>query len=166
MIKYILVVIVASTLLAGCDLGANSPRGFSLPEGDIDKGKTVFVRHQCTDCHTIEGINIDENHVYHISKPVPLGGSSGRITTYGELVTSVINPSHKLTRRQPLSVTSEDGVSLMRNVNDALTVSELIDLVTFLQSTYKVVPYRTSEYRLYQLRMPEKPEQGQKSKLN
>ena len=45
MIKYILVVFVASTLLAGCDLGANSPRGFSLPEGDIDKGKTVFVRH-------------------------------------------------------------------------------------------------------------------------
>ena len=97
-----------------------------------------------------------ENAQYLVAKPIPLGGSSGRITTYAELVTSIINPSHKLTPRQPASFTSEDGVSLMRIVNDELTVSELIDLVAYLQPKYKVTPYRTSDYRLYQLRIPEK----------
>eukprot|EP00036_Acanthoecidae_sp_10tr_P001320 CAMPEP_0182931124 /NCGR_PEP_ID=MMETSP0105_2-20130417/27482_1 /TAXON_ID=81532 ORGANISM="Acanthoeca-like sp., Strain 10tr" /NCGR_SAMPLE_ID=MMETSP0105_2 /ASSEMBLY_ACC=CAM_ASM_000205 /LENGTH=73 /DNA_ID=CAMNT_0025069511 /DNA_START=1 /DNA_END=219 /DNA_ORIENTATION=- len=70
-----------------------------------------------------------DDHAYLVPKPIPLGGSSGRITTYGELVTSVINPSHKLTRRQPVSMTSVDGESRMRNMNNVLTVQELIDLV-------------------------------------
>jgi hypothetical protein len=42
----------------------------------------------------------------------------------------------------------------MRVINDELTVSELIDLVAYLQPKYKVTPYRTSDYRLYQLRIP------------
>ena len=141
--------------LSACDLGPKSPRGFSLPEGDANAGEMVFKKYQCTDCHTVEGIKVDESHTYMVPKAIPLGGSSGRITTYGELVTSIINPSHKLTRRQPVSITSRDGQSLMRNMNDVLTVSELIDLVAFLQPKYKVVPYRTSDYRLYQLRMPD-----------
>ena len=81
----------------------------------------------------------------------------GKCLIRTELVTSIINPSHKLTPRQPASFTSEDGVSLMRVVNDELTVSELIDLVAYLQPKYKVTPYRTSDYRLYQLRIPSEP---------
>jgi len=142
-------------VLSGCDIGPNSPRGFSLPEGNAEAGEAVFTKYQCVDCHQIDGITVDETHRYLLSKPIPLGGASGRITTYGELVTSIINPSHKLTRRQPVSITTQDGESRMRNINDTLTVSELIDLVAYLQPKYKVVPYRTSEYRLYQLRMPD-----------
>ena len=147
-------------LLAGCDLGPDSPRGFSLPEGNADAGKVAFQKYHCTDCHQIEGITMPQDHAYLVPKPIPLGGSSGRITTYGELVTSVINPSHKLTRRQPVSMTSVDGESRMRNMNNVLTVQELIDLVAYLQPKYKVVPYRTSEYRLDQLRMPEQDAQS------
>lgn len=43
MIKYIFVVFVVSILLVGCDFGVNLLWGFSLFEGDIDKGKVVFV---------------------------------------------------------------------------------------------------------------------------
>ena len=142
------------TMLLGCDLGANSPRGFSLPQGDIENGKKVFMKYRCVDCHSISDIDVAEGHQYVTVRPIPIGGSSPRIKTYGELVTSVINPSHKISGRQPASVTSKEGKSVMRNVNDELTVTELIDLVAYLQSNYKLVPYRTSEYLLYQLRVP------------
>ena len=155
MMKYVLI-LLSSIFLMACDQGADSPRGFSLPEGDAEKGYEVFKKYQCQDCHRIAGEPEDENARYLLVKPVPLGGSSGRIKTYGELVTSIINPSHKLTPRQPASFTSEDGVSFMRIVNDELTVTELINLVAYLQPKYKVTPYRTSDYRLYQLRIPEK----------
>ena len=147
---------LSSILLMACDQGAQSPRGFSLPEGNAESGYEVFIKYQCQDCHRIAGEPEDENASYLLVKPIPLGGSSGRIKTYAELVTSIINPSHKLTPRQPASFTSEDGVSFMRIVNDELTVSELIDLVSYLQPKYKVTPYRTSDYRLYQLRIPDK----------
>lgn len=148
------IVVIATLLLFACDQSAQSPRGFSLPEGNMEKGYLVFKKYQCQDCHRIAGEKESDNAQYLVAKPIPLGGSSGRIKTYAELVTSIINPSHKLTPRQPASFTSEDGVSLMRVVNDELTVSELIDLVAYLQPKYKVTPYRTSDYRLYQLRIP------------
>jgi mono/diheme cytochrome c family protein len=153
--KYLMIAL-SSILLMACDQGAQSPRGFSLPEGNAESGYEVFIKYQCQDCHRIAGEPEDENASYLLVKPIPLGGSSGRIKTYAELVTSIINPSHKLTPRQPASFTSEDGVSFMRIVNDELTVSELIDLVSYLQPKYKVTPYRTSDYRLYQLRIPDK----------
>lgn len=160
MIRLATLLLPLTLLLLGCDLGPDSPRGFSLPEGNVKAGETVFQKYQCSDCHQIEGITLPEEHVFLVPKAIPLGGSSGRITTYGELVTSVINPSHKLTGRHPVSLTAVDGESRMRNINDVITVQELIDLVAYLQPKYKVVPYRTSDYRLYQLRMPDKDEQG------
>ena len=150
------IILLATLLLFACEQGAKSPRGFSLPEGNAEQGYLVFKKYQCQDCHRNAGEGEDDSAQYLLVKPIPLGGSSGRIKTYAELVTSIINPSHKLTPRQPASFTSEDGVSLMRVVNDELTVSELIDLVAYLQPKYKVSPYRTSDYRLYQLRIPEK----------
>lgn len=152
----ICILIALTTMLFACDQGAQSPRGFSLPEGDPQEGLAVYKKYGCGDCHTIAGETVYDTATFLIVKPIPLGGSSGRIKTYAELVTSIINPSHKLTPRQPASFTSEDGVSLMRIVNDELTVSELIDLVAYLQPKYKVTPYRTSDYRLYQLRIPDK----------
>ena len=146
----------AALTLTACGFGPESPRGFSLPEGNPEKGKVLFSEYRCIDCHLVEGVEVSDDHEYLLPNAVQLGGSSGRVTTYGELVTSVINPSHKLTRRYPVSITSENGESRMRNVNDVLTVADLIDIVAFLQPKYKVLPYRTSDYRLYELRIPEK----------
>ena len=146
----------AALTLGACGFGPDSPRGFSLPEGDPEKGKMLFSEYRCIDCHQVEGVKVADDHEYLLPRAVQLGGSSGRVTTYGELVTSVINPSHKLTRRYPVSITSENGERRMRNMNDVLTVADLIDIVSFLQPKYKITPYRTSEYRLYELRIPEK----------
>lgn len=143
---------LSCVLLAGCSDGANSPRGFSLPQGDAANGKQVLLKYQCIDCHQIEGVEVDDDHRYLLSQPVKLGGTSTKVKTYGELVTSIINPSHKLNPRLPVSLTSENGKSKMPTINNQLTVTELIDLTAYLQTKYKVEPYRMSEYRLYRLR--------------
>jgi hypothetical protein len=77
---------------------------------------------------------------------VVLGGETQTIKTYGELVSSVINPSHKLIRGYPEEEVSQDGKSLMTVYNDRMTVQQLIDLVAFLQSKYEVV---VPEYTYY-----------------
>ncbi|GGW88636.1 hypothetical protein GCM10007391_23480 [Alteromonas halophila] len=115
----------------------------------------MFTEYGCVDCHAVKGIDATQREAYRLSQPIVLGGKNTRVKTYAELVTSIINPSHKLSRRYPVSLTSKDGESRMPNMNDVLTVSDLIDIVAFLQPKYEVVPYRTSEYRLYQLRIPD-----------
>ena len=42
-------------LLLGCESGAQSPKGFSLPEGNAERGQIVFEKYQCNDCHNIVG---------------------------------------------------------------------------------------------------------------
>lgn len=41
--KYTLL-IVCLIALTGCDKGVDSQRGFSLPEGNAEQGKTVFFK--------------------------------------------------------------------------------------------------------------------------
>jgi hypothetical protein len=145
---YFCLFILINISLISCDLGPDSPRGFSLPAGDINKGALVLAKHQCLACHHIEGIE----QVKGINNPdinVRLGGQSTQVKTYAELVTSVINPSHKLTQGYPLSVVTDNGESKMSNYNDVMTITELIDLVAFLQSNYSLVPYRNTNYQFY-----------------
>lgn len=108
-------------------------RGFNLPPGDAEVGKANFVLLQCNECHTV-------GDVPYVGKKlnVELGGVSTRVRTYGDLVTSIINPSHKLSRGNDPATMTESGESVMRNYNETLTVQELIDLVAFLQGEYEV----------------------------
>lgn len=131
-------------LLAGCDAGPNSPRGFSLPGGDVERGEQVFLYTGCLSCHVIEGI--DSDIAIELDKPVVLGGPVARVKTYGELVTAVINPSHKIAQSYRPTGMTADGKSKMRNYNDILTVSQLIDLVTFLETRYELSPYQQTPY--------------------
>ncbi len=81
-----------------------------------------------------------------LDKEVSLGGDVARISTYGELVTSIINPSHKLAGGYLPAVISTNGESKMTNDNDAMTVQQLIDLVAFLQSRSALKPQVPTEY--------------------
>ncbi len=128
----------ASIALAACDLRPTSSYGFRLPDGDATRGQAVFIEKQCGACHTIAGMDALRTDV-EVERTVPIGGQQTRIATYGELVTSIINPSHNIARkyRDEFSV---DGESVMRSYNDTMTVSELIDLVAFLQDQYEEFP--------------------------
>jgi mono/diheme cytochrome c family protein len=119
--------------VVGCDL-QKSPRGFRLPDGNVDKGREAFVSLQCNSCHTVS----EENFPAPTSFNIPLGGESPRIRTYGELVTSIINPSHVISGRYREEL-RQATQSPMTNFNETMTVAEMIDLVAFLQSRYKLI---------------------------
>ena len=140
-------ILVAS--LSGCgDSGVDSPRGFSLPQGDIAKGEKVLLKHQCLSCHSVEGLQ-DDNIKRELQQPIKLGGESYKVTTYAELVTSIINPSHKISQGHLKNVQDENGKSRMRNYNDVMTVTELVNLVAYLQPKFKVKAPTYSPYGNY-----------------
>ncbi|MGI9272988.1 MAG: cytochrome C [Woeseiaceae bacterium] len=132
---------------SGCDEDKMmSERGFRLPEGNAQAGRETFLYMQCNQCHTIEN---EEIPAIAGSEPyVELGGSVTQVKTYGELVTAIINPSHKLADGYAKDKVSEDGVSNMYVYNGFMTVQELTDLVMFLQPHYDVVPPQF-QYRVY-----------------
>lgn len=146
----LLLSIVLTLGLQACKPGPESLIGFSLPKGDAVEGEKVFMKYQCLACHNLEGFAYDMVNK-EFEPPVLLGGTSIRVTTYADLVTSVINPSHKLTRNYQLALIQHDGVSKMLVFNDVMTVTELINLVTFLQPKYKVPHDEYSYYGPYEI---------------
>jgi sulfur-oxidizing protein SoxX len=45
--------IILLFVMASCSYGPDSPKGFSLPEGDIAKGEKVFMQYKCQACHQL-----------------------------------------------------------------------------------------------------------------
>ena len=149
--KYLILCIFTFVItgLIACDSGPKSPRGFSLPDGSASEGKVVFLKYQCLACHRINGLKPVSDPYNNPDISVVLGGKSIKVKTYADLLTSVINPSHKFASGYKLDAIQTDGVSKMTIYNDVMTVSELVDLVTFLQSNYKLIPYRRTDYQYY-----------------
>jgi hypothetical protein len=143
-----LLLILGTIGLVGCDTGPKGSIGFSLPDGDVERGKAAYIEFQCNACHVNEQVpQLDTGATAAIS--VTLGGETTRIKSYGELVTSVINPSHKVARRGSADMADESGASKMVSYNDVMTVAQLIDLVAFVQSNYELSPYSRTNYPVY-----------------
>lgn len=140
----VLFVFVALTACGGKD----SPRGFSLPEGDASAGKATFVALGCNACHSTPDVaQLEGAAVGGIS--VALGGSVSQVKTYADLVTSVINPSHRISKSYLGEQVQLNGESRMRNYNDVMTVKQLTDLVTYLQPHYTLRVYHRTVYTGY-----------------
>ena len=133
--------------LQGCasEFGA----GFHLPPGDAARGREAFVTLQCQSCHFVA------NEGPPLSGPaaggVGLGGDTARVRTYGDLVTSIVNPSHEVAREYIADERGGDRSSPMAAafLNDVVTVQQLVDLVAFLQGAYNVVPPPIRAYDEY-----------------
>lgn len=137
--------LVAALALAGVAGCEPQSRGFALPPGDAERGQAEFVALGCNGCHSVAGVD-KLAAGGHPDIHVVLGGQVTRVKTYGDLVTSIINPSHRLSRGNDPTTMDEAGASRMRLYNDVMTVSQLIDLTAFLQSKYEVwVP----DYHMY-----------------
>ncbi len=121
--------------IAACE---GESKGFNLPKGSAEQGKANFVLLQCNDCHSIEGvITANESEEHRVN--VWLGGKTTKVKTYGDLVTSIINPSHKISRAIDKECEADpECTEVMRNYNEVMTVQELIDIVAFLQSKYEI----------------------------
>lgn len=148
MIKWHLIILLPCILfLAACDAGGQS-KGFTLPKGDAESGKVVFRSWQCTDCHTVKGVEFELDGIEPILG-LQLGGTMRKVYTYGELTTSIVNPSHKISTRFPSDRLTDNGLSKMPNYNELLTVAELIDLVAFLEQHYELKPYVATRYNRF-----------------
>jgi len=128
------------SLLFACGPREKSGAGFSLPDGDVERGKIAFVELKCSDCHTLAKMNLPRPENPAIT--VALGGEEPVIRTDGELMTSIINPSHKLAWGYPKEQIEENGKSRMKDYSDVMTVRQMIDLVAFLHSQHTYVPPR------------------------
>jgi hypothetical protein len=131
-----LLVLAAITFLSSCN---QQSIGFALPPGNAEDGKIVFEKMACNQCHSVgtipwQGISSEDFQV-------KLGGEVIHVKTYGELVTSIINPTHRIsTKLQESTIPNRNAQSPMPSYNQVMTVQELIDLVTFLQGEYDLVP--------------------------
>ena len=138
--RQVLTIVLAGVFLLGaCDQEARmASTGFRLPDGNAETGREVFLYMQCHQCHSIKG---EQLPVIPGQEPpyVKLGGEVTQVKTYGTLITSIINPSHKLARGYAKELVAVDGKSKMYVYNDHMTVQELIDIVMFLQPHYDVV---------------------------
>lgn len=133
----ILVVVVSAS---GCEIGPRSGQGLRLPNGDVVQGRKAFQRLGCSGCHSIAGEDAETTQPPG-DVVVVLGGEVGHVETHGELVTSIVNPSHGFPPEYRREDVADKGRSKMTNFNEAMTVKELIDLTEYLQSKYTFSPY-------------------------
>jgi hypothetical protein len=123
-----------------------SPRGFELPDGDAARGREAFVALRCTSCHEVAGL--EDELPRPVATPdtgVKLGGLAMREPSDGELVTSIVNPSkHLYPAGEAERITSGSG-SRMANLNESMTVQNLIDIVAFLHERYETATSKTEQ---------------------
>lgn len=143
--------------LSACDIDDRRQGDFYLPEGDAARGEEYFVSLGCVGCHTVIESELPEP-AEAAPVRVLLGSRTGGMMSYGQLVTSIVNPSHRLSARYRKDEVSQDGESLMTNYNDVLTVTQLTDLVAFLQAHYEQAERPGYKYPVYDYRSEDDPE--------
>ena len=136
----VVAVLSLAMVAAGC---AYSPIfGFPIEEGDIDAGRQAFIDHQCHQCHSVAGVRMPE--LAGASPPIlELGGATTSVKTYAEIMTSIINPNHRISERyreQLLlrGIVPSSSPMPMPHV-ETMTVRQLIDVVAYLDSRYQLI---------------------------
>ena len=129
--------------LAGCRSYPDYMNDFRFPieAGNIERGRQAFVAHGCNRCHVVDGVQLPRPANAPLT--VELGGELMFAKTYGDLVTSIINPGFDLSDRYLGQLDSEQRRNLHTSpmsVSPDMKVSELIDIVAFLNSRYSLLP--------------------------
>lgn len=126
-------------LFTGCPMSEKSPIGFRLPEGNVTNGKAAFLEAGCVKCHSVDGVELASELADAREANIVLGGEISRVKTYGQLVTSIIYPSHIISSKYRDEYTDENGNSIMPDFTEEMTVRQMIDITEFLQAHYEVV---------------------------
>ena len=141
--RRLIALVACVAALSGC--GPKSGLGFRLPDGDAQRGREAFIALRCQACHQVEGLDLPS--VGSGPASITLGGKIVKVKTYGELVTSIINPSHRIAPRYLADIVANtDSLMALAYLNDVMTVRQLIDLVAFLQASYQVMPPQVYPY--------------------
>ncbi|MCR9262266.1 MAG: c-type cytochrome [Pseudomonadaceae bacterium] len=143
-LRYRAFIMIVMTLfaIAGCER-----KEFVLPPGDKAAGKQEFLELKCNSCHSVTD-QVEHAPLTPGAIHVELGGTVSRVKTYDDLITSIINPSHRLSRGTNLMTTTPEGQSRMPVYNEIMSVQQLIDITSFLEPTYQVwvPPYAVYQY--------------------
>ena len=151
-----LIALFAVLCLSACEQVDQRENTVFLPEGDAAQGQETFVELGCVSCHSVVGADLPE--AAEAGSRVLLGSQHRRSLSYGQLVTSIVNPSHRLSPRYRSDQISEDGESLMARYNDVMTVSQLTDLAAFLQQHYVKADRVGYQYPVYDYKANEATE--------
>jgi sulfur-oxidizing protein SoxX len=134
---------LAAAVTLAAALSACAPNTALLvhfPLGNVQRGREAFAALECNACHRVEGI---ERATRAGAAPldVALGGHTPRIETYGDIITAIVNPSHRLARSYRAAA-GRDGLSPMAAefLNDVMTTQQLVDIAAFLRTEYDYVP--------------------------
>jgi len=136
-------------LLGACKTFPDYSSDFRFPilRGDIVRGQQAFVDLGCNLCHEVDGIQLPRPAMIPVS--VILGGELMFAKTYGDLVTSIINPDHVLSDTYLEQLPRDQSRVLNSSpmyVNPDMKVTEMIDIVAFLNSRYSLLPGYTEYY--------------------
>lgn len=106
------------------------PRGwsFTLPQGDASKGREVFVKFACFACHRVAGEGFPDPGAAAVGPELTQMGAMHPLEFFAE---SVIHPDAVIAHDR---FKANDGRSMMRTVNNLMTVEELINLSAYLAS--------------------------------
>jgi cytochrome c553 len=104
---------------------------FAWPDGDAAKGRAVFARLECYQCHEVKGESFPAVSADPKRHGPPLAGmGSHHPAEY--FAESIINPNAVIVTGP--GFTGPDGLSIMPDYRDSLTLAETIDLVAYLRS--------------------------------
>ncbi len=136
--KNIVATALCTATLAGC--APNTGMLVRFPLGDVNRGREAFVALECHSCHRIDGVQLPA-HPNPGPISILLGGHTPRIEAFGDIVTSIVNPSHRLAKSYKPAA-GPDGRSPMAAefLNDVMTTQQLVDIAAFLRLEYDYIP--------------------------
>jgi len=123
------------SLLLAASAFAKDPSASIVPAGDPVRGEQLFIDRRCFRCHTVEKAELPDFDIPPALK-IHLGGESHQQWNRDAYAQAIMNPEHVIAPQYQTLMQSSDPNAAketpMPNFNRDLTVSELIDLATFL----------------------------------
>jgi hypothetical protein len=136
---------VCIATLAAC--APNTALVVRFPLGNVERGREAFVALECHACHRIQDVQLTPPATTPTSFDVVLGGHTPRIETYGDIITAIVNPSHRLARSyREAAGRGEASPMAAQFLNDVMTTQQLVDIAAFLRTEYDYIPPPSPPY--------------------
>ena len=112
------------------EMEMHHPKGwqFTMPKGDVAKGREAFEKYACYVCHEVRGEKFPAAAPGSVLGPEL--SQMGPLHPLEYFTESIVNPS----AHAPKKYRGPDGKSTMPAANDRMTVQELIDVSAYLAS--------------------------------
>jgi mono/diheme cytochrome c family protein len=104
---------------------------FQVPPGNATAGREAFVALRCHSCHTVTGESFPPVQPAELS-PAPDLAGMGAAHPAAYLAESILNPNAVIVTGP--GYVGSDGLSIMPDYSDFLSVRQLLDLVAYVHN--------------------------------